>query len=46
MDFLKWLLKASFLLALMFLGLKSEPKKDDPQADPNQKTAQIRLLGL
>ncbi len=46
MDVLKWLLKASFMLALMFLGLKSEPKKEDPEPTQSQKAAHISLLNL
>lgn len=37
MDFLKWLLKVSFMLALMFLGLKSSPANDDSEGDKSQK---------
>lgn len=29
MDFLKWVVSTSLLVAMMFLGLKSEPQNDD-----------------
>ena len=44
MDFLKWLLKVSFLLALMFLGLKSAPTNDDKKDDKSQKPSSIIQL--
>ncbi|MBL4870526.1 MAG: hypothetical protein JKX72_06195 [Robiginitomaculum sp.] len=41
MDFLKWLLKVSFMLALMFLGLKSSPANDDSETDKSPKPSAI-----
>lgn len=45
MDTLKWLLNASLLIAFMFLGLKAQPKKDNPDADKSQNSVIMRILG-
>lgn len=47
MDFLKWLLKASFILALMFLGVKSEPENNDREKDRAGKLSSFsQILNL
>jgi len=45
MDALKWLLNASLLIALMFLGMKAQPQEDDGDGEKSQKSVLIRLLG-
>jgi len=36
MDALKWILKASIALAMMFFGLQAEPqKKEQPDSEKN-----------
>lgn len=44
MDFLKWLMKASFILALMFLGLNSERDSDERESDRAKKTSSIQQI--
>ncbi len=44
MDALKWLLKASFVIALMFLGLKAEPNNDGADRGDNSASAFSRLF--
>lgn len=39
MHFLKWLLKAGFILALMFLGLSAQPKHNDSNEGTAHKAA-------
>lgn len=39
MSFLKWLLKAGFILALMFLGLSAKPQQDDTTQKPETLTS-------
>ncbi len=41
MDFLKWILKASFLMALMFLGVSSEPDNKDSDQDNAKQPVNI-----
>jgi len=43
MDMLKWLLKASLLVAMMFLGLKAEPSKSNNDKK-NAVTSIFKLL--
>lgn len=38
MSFLKWLLKAGFILALMFLGLNTQPKHSDNDTEKKSAT--------
>ena len=44
MDYLKWLLNASLMLAFIFLGLKSAPQSDDSKEDGKNKQAIARLF--
>ncbi len=46
MGFLKWVLTACFVLAMMVLGLKAEPKKDTPNKPSDQATAAINILNF
>ena len=41
MDFLKWVLKTSLVLALMFLGLKADPQKDNTDDQSDNRDAAI-----
>jgi hypothetical protein len=41
MDFLKWVLKTSLVLALMFLGLKADPQKDNSDDQSNNQGVAI-----
>jgi hypothetical protein len=44
MDALKWLLKASLVLAVLFLGLKTEPSKDNADNDNANRSSTISIL--
>ncbi|MBL4766213.1 MAG: hypothetical protein JKY94_00565 [Rhodobacteraceae bacterium] len=44
MDFLKWLLKFSLMLALLFLGIKAEPAQDKPENEDGQKPSSFYRL--
>lgn len=44
MDALKWLLKASLILAIMFLGLKTDPNKENADNESNGKSAIMSML--
>ena len=44
MDALKWLLKASLILAIMFLGLKTEPNKEKADNENNSKGAVMTIF--
>jgi len=44
MDLLKWTLTACFVLAMMVLGLKAEPKKDAPEQTDNQTILSINFF--
>lgn len=46
MDFLKWLFKACFIIALMFLGIKSEPKDTPSDKDTLKNSSAIHSLFL
>jgi len=43
MDALKWILKASLMVAIMFLGLKAETDKDGDEKQ-NTVASLIRIL--
>ena len=45
MNALKWLLNASLMIAFMFLGMKAEPQKDDPDNKKESKSIIVRLIG-
>jgi len=44
MDFLKWCLKASFVVALMFLGLEAESGKDNNEKEKSGASTFARLF--
>ncbi len=45
MDTLKWLLKASLLIAFMFLGLKAKPKQDKSDEEKPSNSVILRMIG-
>ncbi len=44
-KFIKWLLSVTLLLAFIFLGLKTQPKSDDPEENKPKKPVILRILG-
>ena len=46
MDFLKWLFNACFIIALMFLGIKSEPKDTPSDNDTLKNPSTVHRLIL
>ena len=44
MDFLKWCLKASFVVALMFLGLKAESGNNNNDKGQDSSASYGRLF--
>ena len=44
MDALKWLLKASLVLAVMFLGLKTDPNKEKADNENTNRSSTLSIL--
>jgi len=44
MDALKWILKASIAVAMMFFGLQAEPQKKEKPDSEKKEIALIQLI--
>lgn len=45
MDALKWILRASIAVAMVFFGLKADPQNRDQPEPKKNATAIIQLIG-